>query len=105
MYHESRDGPPIGAAYNAPRVARTLVLTLALLIGALACADRFVCPDGCTDEAPASFDCVLCHGFFFDDLTSSAAPSLTIARATPSELSLPPTPAPHSIEHPPRANV
>jgi hypothetical protein len=85
-------------------MTRSLVLALALLLGALALTDRFVCPDGCTDDAPVPFDCVLCHGFTCAAVPVPVAPlTVPIARAYPLPLVMPLPPAPRSIEHPPRA--
>jgi len=90
-------------SHNGRQVTRSLVLALALLLGTLAVSDRFVCPDGCTEEASASFDCVLCHGFAFTVAALPAMPSDVIARTCPLVPVIPPPPAPQTIEHPPRA--
>jgi len=84
-------------------VPRAFGLTLALLLGTLAIADRFICPDGCTENEPAKFDCVICHGFAPDAAPPLVAAIDVVARACPSAPIIPAQPLPRSIDHPPRA--
>jgi hypothetical protein len=91
-------------------VRSILTALLACLFVVMVTADRFACPDGCTDEAPTQAtskqhvpsSCAICHGW-------SQAPIVVASRPAPRPLAKPrlivinPTePALFIVERPPK---
>jgi hypothetical protein len=100
--------PGVPAGYTDP-VGSVFSALLACLFVVMVAADQFVCPDGCTDEAPAQVtcqhapsSCAICHGWSQAPFVMGSRPAL-LPIAKPLVIVINPTePVLPTVERPPK---
>ena len=87
-----------------------LAALMACVLLLVTTADRFVCPDGCTDEAPAqaaaehpTSPCAICHGWSHGPVVMASHPALCLIAPLPIVIANPADPALPTVELPPKA--
>lgn len=88
-----------------------LAALLAALLVVITTADRLLCPDGCTDDAPvqatvpqhASAPCALCQGWNPSPVTRTPSPAASTVSHPPLRPMARLAPARPAIERPPKA--
>ncbi len=87
-----------------------LAALLAALLVVITTADRLLCPDGCTDDAPAqatmphaSAPCALCQGWNPSPVTLTPSPAASTVAHPPLRTMALLAPARPAIERPPKA--
>jgi hypothetical protein len=89
-------------------VRTVLTALVACLFVVLITADRFACPDGCTDETPtqtserASASCAICHGWSETAIVAAARPGPRLLLRQPVLVTNLADPALPAVERPPK---
>jgi hypothetical protein len=89
-------------------VRTVLTVLLACLFVVMTTADRFACPDGCTDEAPAASShtvspCALCHDWTQAPVLVASRPAARVLTRQPIVIATATDPALPAFELPPKA--
>ncbi len=91
-----------------PNVRALLTAIVACLFVVMITADRFACPDGCTDEAPtqtnerASAACAICHGWSETPIAATVRPGPRLLLRQPVLVTNLADPALPTVERPPK---
>jgi cytochrome c553 len=89
-------------------VRTILTAVVACLFVVMITADRFACPDGCTDEAPtqtterASAACAICHGWSETAIVATERPGPRLLLRQPVLVTHLADPTLPTVERPPR---
>jgi hypothetical protein len=92
------------------RIVRSVIAALlACLFVVMTAADKFACPDGCTDEAPAeatsqqpSSLCAICHGWSHTSAVIASRPAPRFIARQPIVLVNLTDPTLPAVERPPK---
>jgi cytochrome c553 len=89
-------------------VRTVLTAIVACLFVVMITADRFACPDGCTDEAPtqsserASAACAICHGWSDTAIVAAVRPAGRLLLRQPVLVTHLADPGLPAVERPPK---